>query len=227
MIPTLFAALNKVIKWMTLDRLLLIIIGLLIIFGGVQRCTIQNMKSAVKTAENDMKASLAIADAADRRTVEIQNKYGESIAKNVVYEISTTNLRSLLEKSRALQFVKHIPDAGKKNIEMIQTFDASFLDESVKIVPIEIPCPDDDSTARRVLMKAYQWQIKDEYNDISAIVLDTPRVHINVPIKSVILWQRKKWLGLRIGHKEWFQEAYSPNRLIKIDSQLVVRVQKK
>lgn len=227
MVPLFFAFLNKAIKWMTFDRLLLIVVALLILSGLVQRCTIKSLKEETRQSANDLKASIALLNGADERAKSYQNKYGEAIAKNVVYEISNTNLRSLLDKSKKAEFITHIPDATKKNIEAIQTFDASFLDESVRLIPVTIPCPDDDSTARKVLLKAFQWEIKDDWNDISAIVLDSPRVHIRVPIRSVILWQRKRLLGLRIGKKEWFQEAFSPNRLVKIDSQMVVRVQKK
>lgn len=227
MIAIFFELLNKAIKWMTPVRFGLIVIGLLILFGGVQSCRVTALKKEAHRTQTDLNASLSLMNESAGIIKTYKNKLGEAIAKGSVYEMTISTLNATVRNNKQLEFVKHIPDVKKKNLEVAQSFDASFLDESVRLIPVEIPCPDGDSTARRVLKHAYRWEIKDEYNDIAAIVLDTPRFNVRVPIRSVILWERKRFLGFKIGKKQWFQEAFSPNRLIRIDSQLVIRVQRK
>lgn len=174
---------------------------------------IENAKErdeAVKFATNEKEAK-----------VEYINKYRETVVKVRSTEISRDNFRRLRETER-LKFLGHIEDLKKNlaNLGAAQAFDLSFFGDSIPMTPVMVDTGDS--------LKVFKYEYKDLYNDIFAMVLDTPRIKIRVPVRSALLWERKnKFLWFRVGKKIWYQEAYSPNKLIKIDSVSVYSVRKK
>jgi hypothetical protein len=73
-------------------------------------------------------------------------------------------------------------------------------------------------------VKAFKWSFKDVYNDISAIVLDTPRFFVRLPIHEVVTFGRrsKRFLFFRYGPREVNTEVSTPNTLFDIDTVITV-----
>jgi len=121
--------------------------------------------------------------------------------------------KNLLIETKELSWLKEFESLNRKykNLEKATSIAMSFRSDSIKRITITAPCENDS-------IKLFRFYVHDEYNFIDAVVLDTPDFEIRVPLHIAYLWERKKFLGLRIGKKEYFNEVVSPNKLISIDS---------
>ncbi len=196
--------------------LLLILTFALITIGLGWRVAFLEEKVAFVEDERDQ--AVNVATGKKDSTTFYKNKYGEEVAKVKQTEISQGNLKRLLE-TRDLSSLKHFDDINKRmsNIESLVTTSMSIRADSIPLVPVIV----------RDSIKAFEWKIKDEFNDIYAVVLDTPKFIMNVPVHTVAIWQRRKFFGLRIGKRDWFTESFTPNKLVKIDSITSFMVKKK
>ena len=167
------------------------------------------LQSRLEFVEDERDQAVRFATNQKEATGHYINKYNQEVAKVKQSEISQDNLKRLLE-TRELNHLKNFESINKRlsNIESFQTISMSVRGDSIKLVPVFLK----DS------LRAFRWEIKDEYNDISAIVLDSPKFKMDIPLHAVAIWQRKKFLGLRIGKKFWSTEAFTPNKLVRIDS---------
>lgn len=70
----------------------------------------------------------------------------------------------------------------------------------------------------------YEW-----FRIHGRVTADTLIVDLSVPVplECVVIWERKKILGLRIGKKEWFKETTSANPHVTITKDEITRIGKK
>lgn len=164
-----------------------------------------------KTARHERDEFATIATHQAGRVTHFENKYKEMVTKTQAAMVSEDNVKRLSE-TKELEYLKHIEGLKKsmRNFENSSVFEAEVkLPDSV-LVPYAV---------KDTSLHFFRWLVMDKYNRIEAVVLDTPVFDMKVPINVVTYWERKrKFLGIRFGRKEYFTEAYSPNKLVRIDS---------
>lgn len=96
-----------------------------------------------------------------------------------------------------------------RNIEQITKITASVHDTLV--------ISNHDTLVMNQQAVAFSWQ--DDFNSIEGIVFkDSTLLSLDteIPITMVVLWERKKFLGLKIGKREFSVQATSPNESARI-----------
>lgn len=183
---------------------------LLIYCWSVTRYALKQ-KEEKEYAQEERDQAVAIAANKTEETTFYINKYNQEVAKVKSTEISLDNVNRLIE-SKEFEWLNRFETLKKKykNLASASSVSVSFKGDSVIKRTIYVPCAD--------TIKLFRYYIHDEFNHIDAVVLDTPVFQFKAPIYIADLWQRKKVLGLRIGRKEYFREATTPNKLITIDS---------
>jgi hypothetical protein len=197
------------------------IIALLCISLTVQTCRVNEALEENTILQADRDGALEYAIQQQDSMVVYKNKLGNQIARTKTIEVSLGNIIRLRNSER-LSHLKQFEALKKKltNLEQSVTIDAEINKDSIKVVTVHIPCQDS--------LKVFHYERKDEWNTISAMVVDIPKFEIKVPIRAVVYWQRKKkFLWWRVGKKEWYFESYSPNPLVSVTDQELIRVAKK
>jgi hypothetical protein len=200
---------------------LVTIIIVLCISVSVQTCRVNKVIEEKDIAEASAATAIQFANKSESLTETYSNAYNNQIARTKSIEISLANVQALRNTER-LKYLKQFEGLKKdlKNLQEGITVIANINEDSIPVKIVMVPCKDS--------IKVFQYQLVDEWNSISAMVLDTPKFDIKVPIHSVVYWQRKnKILWFRMGKKQWFIESMSPNHLIQITKQELIRVSKK
>lgn len=189
---------------------IIVIILILLYAWGVTQYAI-DQKEQKETAQTERDQAVAIATQQKEETTFYRNAYNEQVAKVKSTEISLDNVNRLIE-TKDFDWLKRFNNLKKKyqNLEQASNINISFRGDSVIKRTIYVPCSD--------TLELFRYYIHDEFNHIDAVVLDTPVFELKAPIYIANFWERKKFLGLRIGKKEYFLEATTPNKLIRIDS---------
>lgn len=199
------------IKIPSLKTVGIIAVVILVLYAwGATRVAI-NQKNAKEEAQAERDQAVSIATKEKEETIFYRNAYDQQVAKVKSTELSLDNVNRLIE-TKELNWLKQFESLKKKyqNLEQATSINMSFRGDSIIRRTIYMPCSD--------TMKLFRYYIHDEFNYIDAVVLDTPIFQSRIPINIVGLWERKRVLGLRIGKKEWFIEATTPNKLYPIDS---------
>jgi len=210
---------------MLLSKLVLnrttIIIGvivLLVIALGIQTERAARLRAGKRIAENERDQALNFANTT---ITEYKNKNGELISKVEVTELTLNNLQKLRETER-LKFLKQFDKLKKdlRNLESAGNFEWLIDEDSIPSIAVTIPCTDS--------LRAFKYELIDEFNTIRALVIDTPQIDIRVPFYTTVFWERrKKFLWWKVGPKQFTLESFSPNRLVKITKQELIKVEKK
>ena len=189
---------------------IIVLILILIYAWGVTQYALKQ-KEEKEIAQTERDQAVAIATQQKEETTHYMNAYNQEVARVKSTQISLDNVNRLLE-TKELSWIKQFDGLKKKNrnLEQAASINMSFRGDSVIRRTIYVPCSD--------TLKLFRFYIHDEYNYIDAVVLDTPVFELKVPVYIANLWERKKFLGLRIGKKEYFLEATTPNKLLRIDS---------
>jgi len=188
-----------------------ITIGILVILLaaiGIQQVMISKFKIRATLAENERDQAVVFATDTKKEVEIYRNKVGVVVTKSEQLELSLANVERLRETDR-LQFLKQFDKLKKdlRNLEAAGTFDWLVEEDSIPMVESFVPCPDS--------IRVFTYRLKDQYNDIEAKVIDTPRFDIRVPINYIDYWERKWFLG----KKKWYRETTSPNKLIRLEAQ--------
>jgi len=175
---------------------------------GIQQVMISKFKIRATLAENERDQAVVFATDTKKEVEVYRNKVGVVVTKSEQLELSLANVERLRETDR-LQFLKQFDRLKKdlRNLEAAGTFDWLVEEDSIPMVETFVPCPDS--------IRIFTYRLKDQYNDIEAKVVDTPRFDIRVPINYVDYWERKWFLG----KKKWYRETTSPNKLIRLEAQ--------
>lgn len=183
---------------------------------GIQTVRASRYKIKATLAENERDQAVVFATDTKKEVEVYRNKVGVVVTKSEQLELSLANVERLRETDR-LQFLKQFDRLKKdlRNLEAAGTFDWLVEEDSIPMVETFVPCPDS--------IRIFTYRLKDQYNDIEAKVVDTPRFDIRVPINYVDYWERKWFLG----KKKWYRETTSPNKLIRLEAQESFVVSKK
>ncbi len=198
-------------KLPSLKTIGIIVIILLIIYAwGATQFAI-SQKKAKEVAQTERDQAVAIATQQKEETTHYRNAYNNEVARVKDTQMTLDNVNRLFE-TKELSWLKQIEGLKKKNknLESATRVDMSFRGDSIIRRTIYVPCSD--------TLELFRYYIHDEFNYIDAVVLDTPVFELRAPVYIAALWQRKKFLWLRIGKKEYFTEATTPNKLIRIDT---------
>lgn len=197
------------------------VIVLLLIALGIQTERAARLRAGKRIAENERDQALHFADEQTSTIKQYANKNGELITKTEVLELSLSNAQKLRETER-LKFLKQFDGLKKdiRNLESAGSFEWLLDEDSVPSTMVIIPCKDS--------LKVFKYELVNEFNTIRAMVIDTPQVDIRVPFYTSVFWERsKKFLWWKVGPKQYSLESFSPNKLVKITKQEIVKVQKK
>jgi hypothetical protein len=196
-----------------------ITIGVLVILLaaiGIQTVRASRYKIKATLAENERDQAVVFATDTKKEVEVYRNKVGMVVTKSEQLELSLANVERLRDTER-LQFLKQFDKLKKdlRNLEAAGSFDWLVEEDSIPMVESFVPCPDS--------IRVFTYRLKDQYNDIEAKVIDTPRFDIRVPINYIDYWERKWFLG----RKKWYRETTSPNKLIRLEAQESFVVSKK
>lgn len=208
------------IKIPSLKTVGIIAVVILVLYAwGATRFAI-SQKNAKEEAQAERDQAVSIATQQKEQTIHYLNAYNQEVAKVKSTEISLDNVNRLME-TKEFNWLKQFESLKKKNrnLEQAASINMSFRGDSIIKRTIYIPCSD--------TLKLFRYYIHDEFNHIDAVVLDTPVFKSRIPIDIVGLWERKKFIGLRIGRKEWFLEATTQNKLFPIDSLVHYTIRKR
>jgi len=198
-----------------------IIILILLIAVGVQTHRATRLKAEKEEAISERDQALTFADGKKMETLRYVNSYNQAVIRTRTMEVSLANIQALRNTDR-LKFINQL-EGLKKNLKNLQetiAIDVVIDRDSIPVKVVTLPCKDS--------ITIFHYQLVDEYNTISAMVLDTPVFEIRVPIRSAVYWQRKgKFLWWRVGGKQWFIESYSPNKLVDVTEQELIKVSKR
>jgi len=175
---------------------------------GIQTVRASRYKIKATLAENERDQAVVFATDTKKEVEIYRNKVGVVVTKSEQLELSLANVERLRDTER-LQFLKQFDKLKKdlRNLEAAGTFDWLVEEDSIPMVESFEPCPDS--------IRIFTYRLKDQYNDIEAKVIDTPRFDIRVPINYIDYWERKWFLG----KKKWYRETTSPNKLIRLEAQ--------
>jgi len=213
-----------IFKALTPKRIAIILAILLLLYAIFQTYRAERLKEEKEYAETERDQALTFATSNKKVTDYYISRANELVAVTETQELSEDNLKALIN-TQELSWIKKFDRLDKKYKQLgsAHSFDFTMEGEGIPIVPVNI-----DTISKAP--KFFKWELKDQYNNISAIVLDTPVFHVNVPVYTIMEWERKhhfifkKW---RYGKKEWFQQTFSPNKLVKLDSQSVFTIKRK
>lgn len=200
---------------------LLGIIILLAVSVSIQTCRVNKAIKAKGVAENDRASAIEFANNAEQKTEMYSNAYNNQIARTKVVEMSLENVKALRNNER-LKFLNQFEGLKKdlKNLEEFIKTEININEDSIPSKIVYVTCKDS--------IKIFQYSLVDEFNNIHALVIDTPQFDIRVPIYSTVYWRRKrKFMWWRLGPKQWFIESFSPNKLVEIDKQELIKVTRK
>lgn len=203
---------------LTINRTTITIAILVILLAaiGIQTVRASRYKIKATLAENERDQAVVFATDTKKEVEIYRNKVGVVVTKSEQLELSLANVERLRDTER-LQFLKQFDKLKKdlRNLEAAGTFDWLVEEDSIPMVETFVPCPDS--------IRIFTYRLKDQYNDIEAKVVDTPRFDIRVPINYVDYWERKWFLG----KKKWYRETTSPNKLIRLEAQETFKVSKR
>ena len=157
------------------------------------------------------------------------NKNYESIAVNYIndkeqlvtvveaYKLSKENTQKALEENKRLNNVIKQFYVNPKNVESANTFSLEFQKQLIKHDTVYIPCKDS--------LKVMKYTYRDQWNDIKAMAIDTPKLNIRDRIYAIETRTRPKRWFWKLQWSRWQSnfEITKSNKLIKIDSVIFVR----
>ena len=186
-------------------KYLIILAALVVIYSGYTqwRLTVVREKLRNKTAEHEQ--VLEIANGLKLDTIRYKGNLNHEVLRSKALLISKNNLEKLAEgRLKELTNLK----AKVKKIESV-TFTNTVIE------PFEMEPAD---TVYLSTCEAFHYKYRDEFNAIDVLALDTPRMRIEVPVYGIPHKLRRKVLGLRIGKMDVWFDAWTPNKLVSMDS---------
>lgn len=205
-----------------------ICIAIIIGLAGLLALAQARLQEAREERDQAIKYSISKDDS----LVHMKTKLGQASARSEVLDLTVQNLKRL-QSDKELAWIKEIEGIkkGLKNVEQIisttatvaSTFDVGLKDTTIYKPPAQGKLGV-DSIFAKAFDNGNQWIRLKGYILPDTLVI-TPRV--NVPLQSVVYWQRKKWIfGLRLGKKEWFKQTTSLNPYVTITEDKLIRVSK-
>ncbi len=166
-----------------------------------------------------------------------KNAWGRETARSAVLDLTLRNAQRLQSDER-LAWVRQFESVNKRmnNLESAtRTVARTVGTFSIPTQPVDTTGFDkwwNDSTFWQTedLALTRTFDNRDEWIRLQGTITDDTvvvRANALVPIENVVVFERKKILGLRIGRKQWFSETASPNPYVTITESTVIRVGKR
>src|SRR5690606_2869448 len=189
-------------------------------------------QTAYERAKTELDQAIQYNLAKDDTLEYMTTKLGQVTSRSRVQELTIRNLERL-QADKELKWLKYIEGINKRmnNVEQIMTTTARVVGNfSIPLRDTIIFLQDGtEPTSGRIFDNKYEWfHLKGIILEDSLLV--TPDVP--VPLQSVLYWQRELWpkirikkgaegekdkfIGLRIGKKEWFKQTTSVNPYVRI-----------
>lgn len=199
-----------------------VLVGTLVVIALIlQSVRIDRLQKLYTTAKTEREQAIKFVTAGKSQLAQYKNSNGILINKTELLELTLSNTQKLADTER-LRYLKEFDKLKKdlRNLQNAGSFEWMLVEDSIPFTEVVIPCKDS--------IKLFHYNLLDEFNHISAMVLDTPKVEIRVPFYTTLLWERRhKFLWWRVGKKEYSVESYTPNKLVKVTKQELISVNKK
>lgn len=177
----------------------------------------------LKTERNQL---LQFAQRDSSSLVDITNELGHQTQRAELTELSLRNAQELLNTQR-LSFIKEF-SAVKASLRNLET---AVQVQATATADLKLSTKDTTIVIAGDTVKTRKFGYLDDYNKVSGYLSGDTTVmiaaRIQVPIQGVVYWQRRKWLFLRVGRKEYYSQFTSPNSWVKIQNSEVIKVLKK
>lgn len=186
---------------------------------------------ALEKARTEREQAIQFSNSKSDSLEYLETKLGQASAKSDVLDLTIRNLRQL-QQDKDLAWIKQIEGINKRmnNVEQIVsttaravgTFRIGLKDTVINIVPV-------DSAAAPNSVRSLAFDNHNKWFRLKGFIMPdtlvvTPEIY--VPLQSVVYWERKRFLGLKIGRKDWFKQTTSPNPYVKITEDKLIRVSK-
>lgn len=208
---------NPLVRYMALA---LVILSISIYFLFSKWRTALTERNQVITYHNNTQAELKhYKNRVNGLEIEVAKKGASALDISSLQALSKSKDLEWLKQFEGLKSnLKNLESAVNLNAEYVAKFSTIGKDTTTLVNGIETP--------------AFSFENKTKYMLETGIVIPSLKqvnsnLRIEVPIQSVVYWQRKKFLLLRIGKKEYFTEITSPNEDVHITQMDQVLVKKK
>lgn len=173
----------------------------------------ESEKYRADEAEKGRDAAILISNGWEQMSTVYKNKFGDQVIRTQAVEVDKVNIEAL-SKSKELQWLKKFDGlkSNSGNLQSAESFTTEFQTKDISEKIKYLPCKDS--------VKAFSFDFHDQWNDIHAVVLDTPKIEIRDEYYGVIELHRPKgWFWkLKWRKFEPISEITNSNKLIKIDS---------
>jgi len=170
-------------------------------------------------AEQGRDAAIKISNGLTSISHKYKNKQGDIVTITPVIGIPQSQVDALL-KANDLQWLKKFEGLKKdgSNLQSATSFKTEFEGVMVPETIKYLPCKDS--------VKAFAFDLHDGWNDIHALVVDTPKFEIRDKYYAIIEMKRPKGWFWKFQWSKWepISELTNSNKLIKIDSVSVLVV---
>lgn len=177
-----------------------------------------------RSAEEKAKENEIAARAANKNYESIAVNYindkGQLVTVVEAYQLSKENTRKALEENKRLNNIIKQFHVKPKNVESANTFSLEFQEQLIKHDTVYIPCKDS--------LKVMKYTYRDQWNDIQAMSIDTPKLDIRDRIYAIETRTRPKAWFWKLQWSRWQSnyEITNANKMIKIDSVIFIKKQR-
>lgn len=193
-----------------------------VIFFGLLITAVAILFTLWQSAKEEAKQNGIARDAANRNYESVAVKYinaqGDLVTKQKTIELNAENFKKALEANE-LKWVNKF-HVKPKNIESANTFSLEFQEQLIKQDTVYIPCKDS--------LKVMKYTYRDQWNDIQAMAIDTPKLDIRDRIYAIETRTRPKAWFWKLQWSRWQSnyEITNANKLITIDSVIFIKKQR-
>lgn len=192
------------------------------IFFGLLITAVAILFTLWQSAKEEAKQNGIARDAANRNYESVAVKYinaqGDLVTKQKTIELNAENFKKALEANE-LKWVNKF-HVKPKNIESANTFSLEFQEQLIKHDTVYITCKDS--------LKVMKYTYRDQWNDIQAMAIDTPKLDIRDRIYAIETRTRPKAWFWKLQWSRWKSnyEITNANKLITIDSVIFIKKQR-
>jgi len=164
-------------------------------------------------AEIGRDVAIEMSNKSTSHSEKYKNKQGDTVTVTQVIGVPQSQVDALL-KANNLQWLKKFEGLKKdgSNLQSATSFETDFKGVMVPETVKYLPCKDS--------VKAFAFDLHDGWNDIHALVVDTPKFEIRDKYYAIIEMKRPKHWFWKFQWSKWepISELTNSNKLIKIDS---------
>lgn len=176
-----------------------------------------------RQAEDKVNQVAKYATTRDQEITYYKNELQREVAKGNALVMDRQAFKELKDDFQYLTEEFKGVKKNLKNVEQVTRITASIIDT------LKIPTKDSLVVINNTNYLAKTFEYKDAYNKVTGVVVNDSasiKLDIKVPLEMVVLWERSKILGIRIGRKKYHIEGTSKNESVKITGLENIKIQK-